>query len=133
MKRVLFFLLMGLMIACNKFEDGIIIDPPNIPTVTVCDDVATDADVDVMVNKIESESFKDERMDRAKFVTMGYCFVSEQVIELMDAFWFEDEKLEIAKHLYKQTTDRNNYDLVVDALTYKSDRDELRAYIANHH
>lgn len=132
MKRAVFFLMIGMIAACNKFEDGIIIDPPDIPTVTICDFVATDAEVEVMADKIESEAFKDERMDRAKYVTKDYCFITDQVIEIMRAFSFEDARLEIAKHLYHQTTDRQNYDLVVDELTFKSDRDELREYIMEH-
>ena len=48
----------------------------------------------------------------------------------MEAFTFEDNKLTMAKELYDQTTDKANYDTVVDALTYKSDRDELIDYIS---
>ncbi len=132
MKRAVFFLVIGLAFACEKFEDGIIINPPDVPTVTVCDNVATATDVAFMKGQIDEQAFKDERMVRAKLVTKGYCFVSSQVIEIMDAMWFADAELEIAKHLYHQTTDRDNYYLVVDALDHKSDRDELNMYILEH-
>jgi hypothetical protein len=48
----------------------------------------------------------------------------------MESMLFADAQLEIAKHLYKPTTDKENYDIVVDALAHKSDRDELKNYIA---
>jgi len=71
-------------------------------------------------------------MERAKFATTGYCFISCQVIKIMESMLFSDAKLEIAKELYVQTTDKKNYDSVVDSLVYKSDRDELKAYILSH-
>ncbi|MFD1552948.1 hypothetical protein DNU06_15910 [Putridiphycobacter roseus] len=115
--------------ACSLLDSAIIIDKPNLPTVNICDNVATDADVTNMVSKIKAKSFKEERMARAKLVTKDYCFVSNQVVNIMDAFSFENAKLEIAKDLYDQTTDKNNYDVVVDALVHKADRDELNKFI----
>lgn len=120
-----------LMTACTITENGVVIDKPTVPQVNVCENVATDADVQTMKSKIEAQSFKDERMQTAKFVTKGYCFTAQQVIDIMDAMTFEDAKLEMAKDLYDQCTNRNDYDIVVNSLTHKSDRDELRAFIAN--
>jgi hypothetical protein len=132
MKNVLFVLLVGIIGSCTLLDTGIIIDPPNVPSVNICDNVATDADVTVMKQKIEAQAFKDERMERAKFVTKGYCFISKQVVDIMDSFQFPDAELEMAKRLYHQTTDKENYDIVIDALDHKSDRDELKAYILEH-
>jgi hypothetical protein len=116
--------------ACSLLDSAIIINKPNLPTVNICDNVATDSDVTNMKSKIEAQAFKDERMDRAKYVTKDYCFVSKQVVSIMESFSFEDAKLEMAKDLYDQTTDKNNYDIVVDAFVHKSDRDELKKFIA---
>jgi hypothetical protein len=131
MKKLIFISLIGLLSSCGLLDGGgIIIDTPSIPSVNVCEHVATDADVVTMKGKIDSRAFKDERMQRAKSVTKGYCFVSAQVLEIMESMLFADAQLEIAKHLYKPTTDKENYDVVVDALAHKSDRDELKNYIA---
>lgn len=131
MKRVLYISVLALMSSCGLLNGGgIIIDTPSIPSVNVCEHVATDADVVTMKEKIDSQSYKDERMNRAKSVTKGYCFVSNQALAIMESMVFADAKLEIAKHLYKPTTDKENYDGVVDALAHKSHRDELRAYMA---
>lgn len=129
MKRIGYFFVAIVITSCSYFEDGIIIDPPNIPDIHICDHVATNDEVAVMKEKIESQAFKDERMDRAKMVTKGYCFVSVQVVDIMGSMSFEDAKLEIAKDLYDQTTDQENYDVVIDALAFKGDRDELKAFI----
>ncbi|NOQ75748.1 MAG: DUF4476 domain-containing protein [Crocinitomix sp.] len=132
MKKVIFVLMVGIIGSCTLLDTGIIIDPPNVPSVNICDNVASDADADVMAEKIKALAFKDERMDRAKLVTKGYCFVSSQVVTIMGAFSFPDAELEIAKRLYHQATDKENYDIVIDALVHKSDRDELKAYILEH-
>lgn len=124
--------MVGIIGSCTLLDTGIIIDPPNVPSVNICDNVATNADIDVMKTKIEAQAFKDERMERAKFVTKGYCFVSAQVVNIMDSFQFPDAELEIAKRLYHQATDKENYDIVIDALVHKGDRDELKAYILEH-
>ena len=89
-------------------------------------------DITSMKQKIDSQAFKDERIERAKFVTTGYCFIANQVIEIMNSMVFADAKLEMAKELYNQTTDKENYDTVVDSLVHKGDRDELKAYINSH-
>ena len=132
MKNLLYLFVAVVFASCTLLDTGIIIDPPNIPTVNICENVATDGDVTVMKEKIDAQSFKDEKMDRAKFVTKDYCFVSKQVVDLMDSFAFADDQLAIAKRLYEQTTDKNNYDIVADALAYKSDREELMEYISEH-
>ena len=131
MRKLLIIGIAGMMVSCGLLDGGgIIIDKPTVPSVNICENVATDADVVQMKDQIESQSYKDERMDRAKMVTKGYCFKSAQVVQIMDSFQFADAELEIAKHLYKPTTDQENYYLCVDALTHKSDRDELKAYMA---
>ncbi len=131
MKKLIYISAIALLTSCGLLNGGgIIIDKPTVPSVNICENVATDADVTTMKGQIEGQSFKDERMDRAKLVTKGYCFKSAQVVNLMDSFQFPDAELEIAKHLYKNTTDQENYYLCVDALAHKSDRDDLKAYMA---
>ena len=131
MKKVILILSVIALTGCGKFDDIIIIKP-TLPNINICEQVATDADITSMKQKIDSQAFKDERIERAKFVTTGYCFIANQVIEIMNSMVFADAKLEMAKELYNQTTDKENYDTVVDSLVHKGDRDELKAYINSH-
>ena len=124
---------LSLLVGCEMTDNGIVIDTPDVPSINICEHVATDDEVTVMKSKIEAQAFKDERMERARYVTDGYCFVATQVVDIMESMIFEDARLEIAKDLYEQTLDKENYDIVVDALVYKSDRDELKTYINQHH
>lgn len=129
MRAIGIILSLGLLTGCMLTENGIIIDTPEIPSVNICPNVATDADVANMKAQIEAQAFKDERLSRARLVTKDHCFISKQVVDIMDSFNFESSKLAIAKDLYDQTTDKDNYTLVIDALVHKGDREELKEFI----
>ncbi|MCR9172166.1 MAG: DUF4476 domain-containing protein [bacterium] len=118
--------------ACTVTEDGIIINTPTVPSVNLCENVATDAQAENMRDQIKDQAFQDEKLARARMITKGYCFVSTQVVTVIDGFTFDDNRLTIAKELYEQTTDKNNYSVVVDSFVHKSDREELMAYIQNY-
>ncbi len=118
--------------SCDLTNKGILIGGSSTDIVkVVCTDAVSQAQVDNMVAKIKSEAFKDDKLARAKFVTQNECFTVDQVIKILDAFTFDDNKLNMAKNLYDQTVDQENYDLVVDTFVHKSDKDELREFILN--
>lgn len=120
---------MGLLLSgCVITDDGIGINQPSIP-VNVCINAVSDSEAQEMKQKIKNEAFKDDKLNRAMALGKDRCFKSHQVVVLMEGFTFDDNKLEIAKFLYTRTEDRQNYDIVVDALTFKSNKDELRNYI----
>lgn len=128
------FLIVGVLsvlYGCDSLKEDIVIDLPNVPAISICNDVADANNISSMKTKIESETFKDDRLERGLLVTEDFCFVASQVIEIMESFTFDDAKLDMAKALYDQTTDQQNYDLVADALTYKSNKDKLKEFIAS--
>jgi hypothetical protein len=131
MKILFAALLFGCLYGCAITEDGIIINAPTAPSVNICQNVATDAQAQEMAEDIKSMAFPDERLARARMKTKGFCFVSQQVVTILGGFTFDSKRMIIAKELYKQTTDKPNYDVVVDSFVHKSDREELMAYIQN--
>ena len=132
MKLLIIVGVLSVLYGCDSIKEAVVIDLPNVPAISICKNVANEGDVALMKSKIAIENYKQERLDRGLLVTRDYCFVSAQVIQIMDSYIYDDSKLEIAKELYDQTTDKSNYDTVVDALTYKSNKDKLKTYIANH-
>lgn len=131
MKILFAALLFGCLYGCAITEDGIIINAPTAPTVNICQNVATDAQAQQMADDIKAMAFPDERLSRARMKTKGFCFVSQQVLTVLSGFTFDSKRIIIAKELYKQTTDKSNYDVVVDSFVHKSDREELMQYIQN--
>lgn len=131
MKILYATLLFGFLYSCAVTQDGVIINVPTAPQVNLCQNVATDTEAQQMAEQIKDQAFPDERLARARMITNNHCFVSSQVVTVITAFTFEDNRLTMAKELYRQTTDRSNYHLVIDSFAFKSDRDELTAYIQN--
>ncbi len=128
MRLVLFFCLAVVLQGCIATDDEIKIEV-STPDANTCINPLSDDEIGVISAKIESETFSDEKLKRAKFHARERCFLAYQVTLIMDAFVYESNKLEIAKFLYTKTKDRYNYDVVIDNLTYSSDRDELRNYM----
>ncbi|MDG1332562.1 MAG: DUF4476 domain-containing protein [Crocinitomicaceae bacterium] len=118
-----------LLVGCVITDDGIALNPPG-PQVFVCLNAVTDDEAVEMKNTIQSEAFPDNRMTKAQLLSKERCFQAHRVVIIMSAMTFADNKLEIAKFLYNKTENKNDYELCVDALTFQSDKDELRAYIA---
>jgi hypothetical protein len=56
-------------------------------------------------------------------------FSAQQARELVSLFTYESSKLEMAKYIYRYTTDKNNYITVYDVFTYSSSKDELSRFI----
>lgn len=78
---------------------------------------------------ISSKSFAEDRMTLAKQILRANCVSTDQVIEIMGLFTFEESKLEFAKMAYERTTDNQNYYRVNDAFTYSGSIDELNEFL----
>ena len=118
-----------LLVGCVITEDGIALNPPG-PQVFVCLNPVDDDEAAQMKSTIQGESFPSDRMTKAQILSKDRCFQAHHVVTIMSAMTFEDNKLEIAKFLYNKTQNKNDYEMCVDALTYGSDKTELRNYIA---
>ena len=118
-----------LLVGCVITDDGIALNPPG-PQVFVCLNAVDDDESVEMKNSIQSEPFPDDRLTKAQILSKDRCFQAHHVVTIMSAMTFADNKLEIAKFLYNKTENKEDYELCVDALTFQSDKDELRNYIA---
>lgn len=56
---------------------------------------------------------------------------SSEIIDLMELFVRDDNKLAFAKYAYPSCVDKENYDKVGDALSFSSTREKLTAFIKN--
>lgn len=86
-------------------------------------------DFDMLRNSLESKSFESTRLQIAKQVLSQRFVTTRQVKELMNLMGFESSKLELAKHAFDRTVDKENYFRVNDAFTFESSISELDAFI----
>lgn len=78
---------------------------------------------------IASKDFSDSKLRMAKQIIDSNCLLSSQVMEIMQLFDFEDDKLEIAKYAFGYTLDYGNYYKVNNAFEFESTIEELDNYI----
>ena len=86
-------------------------------------------DFSALKNTITSKTFEETRLTIAKQVVGDRCLITDQVKELLQAFTFEDSKLDMAKFAYSRTYDVGNYFKVNDVFTFESSIEELNDYI----
>ncbi|MCS7075121.1 MAG: DUF4476 domain-containing protein [Bacteroidia bacterium] len=86
-------------------------------------------DFEALKQTIKNQPFGSTKMSIAKQAVSNHCLLSQQVVELVSLFSFENEKLEIAKFCYRQTCDQGRYFVVHNALTFTSSKEELSRYI----
>jgi hypothetical protein len=79
---------------------------------------------------IEDEDFKSDKIMVAKQATKNKCLTVSQIIDISDAFDFEDNKLEFAKYAYDRTYDKDNYYQVNKIFDFASNKRELNEYIS---
>jgi len=80
-------------------------------------------------SSVEKQSFAESKMKVAKQFTTSNCLSTDQIIEIVNLFSFEENKLDFAKFAYSKCVDKNNYFHVNDAFSFSSSTDELTEYI----
>ena len=83
---------------------------------------------------IQSKIFPGEKMSALQdlFNDNRYYFTSAQAKTLIEMVSQESNRLMLAKQVYRNITDRNNYRVVSDLLFSQNSRDQLAEYIRNY-
>lgn len=104
----------------------------NEPVVPVCQQPQPMCNADFMQLKqaIANASFESTRMSIFKQALAHSYFTSVQVQSLMNEFWFESTRLEVAKLAYLRTVDQQSYYLVNNSFNFSSSVEHLGEYIA---
>ena len=81
------------------------------------------------IETVRHESFDDSRLAIAKTVIDQNYFTSAQARQLVALFSFENSKLDIAKYMYRKTTDPKNYFVVYSSFSFSKSKEELAEYV----
>jgi hypothetical protein len=84
-----------------------------------------------ILNAIENESFKSDKMMIAEQSTKKKCLSVNQIKMVMDKFTYEDSKLEFAKMAYMNCPNKDDYYQINEAFTYASSKRDLNEFINN--
>ena len=80
-------------------------------------------------NSIAGKGFDETRLSTAKQVAKANCLTTDQIVEIMKVFGFDETRLDFAKYAYDYCFDTNNYYLVSEGFSFDSSSDELNEYI----
>lgn len=79
---------------------------------------------------IDNAGFESTKLNIFKQALAYNYFTTAQVCDIMEQFWFESNKLEVAKLSYPKTIDQQNYYLVNNQFGFSSSVNQLGEYIA---
>lgn len=82
-----------------------------------------------IVQTLRREYSENSRLVLAKQIIDRNYFSTEQVKYMLQLFSFENNKLDLAKYAYRNTTDQRNYFAVYDVLSYSNSKEQLADYI----
>lgn len=90
-----------------------------------------EADFARIKKAISNEFYDEDKLTMAKVVLKDNWFTAEQIKQLGNLFFYDDNKLAFAKFAYDFCTDRGNYFIVADILFYDANKKELLKYIGS--
>lgn len=91
------------------------------------------ADFNNLLKVIGDQWYDETRLSVALQALSSNNFTSQQVVSIMDKFWFEDTKLEFAKAAFPKVIDQSNYFIVNKEFWYSSSVEELNEYLSHHY
>lgn len=82
-----------------------------------------------ILSQIENETFDDSRLKLARSIFNTHFFTSVQIKSLADKFTFSKNRMDFVEMAYDRCVDKADYYIVIDAFTFKSDKDKLNKFI----
>lgn len=79
---------------------------------------------------VMNATFESDKLKIAKQGTAANGVSSQQVLELIELFSFETNKIKLAKFAYQYTFDKPNYFLVNNGFTFSSSINELNTFVS---
>lgn len=82
-----------------------------------------------LLESLRKEAFESTRLTLAKQTVEKNYFTTSQVKRMVQLFAFENNKLDMAKYMYRLTVDRENYFQLYDVFSFSSSKEDLANYI----
>jgi hypothetical protein len=89
----------------------------------------SDDDFEQLKNTIANTKYETKKLDTLKVLTAPYQFATSQVSTLMTLFAFESNKFEVAKLLYNQTVDKQNYSRLAGNFNFDTRKEDFKKFM----
>jgi len=95
-----------------------------------CTEVLTD--MKTVQTKLSSFNFDDDKSAYVQKDLGKYCMTTDQAVQILKSFTFDEDKMEMAKFLYPRLTDKMNATKIAGLFTFDEDKEEFQSFIQSH-
>jgi len=88
-----------------------------------------DATFITFITKMKDKSMDNQKLDFAKSTMKNNWFTTDQILQMLQTFSMENNKVELAKMIWHKTTDKGSYFKIYDAFTFSSSEKSVQEYV----
>ncbi len=111
----------------TSFDDP---EPVQEVQVTKIQKAMSDSEFQRLLTNVKNESFADDMTSVVRVAAKSKYFTCNQLTQLVDAFSFADEKIDIVRIVYPKVVDKGNAHNILGAFTYSDDKKEVEQIIS---
>lgn len=98
-------------------------------TNTIVGTAMEDATFTTFVTKLKDKSSDSQRLDFVKSTMKNNWFNTNQILQMLQTFSMETNKVELAKLIWHKTTDKGSFFKIYDAFTFSSSEKSVQEYV----
>lgn len=88
-----------------------------------------DATFTTFLTKMKDKGFDNQRLDFVKSTMKNNWFTTDQVLQMIQTFSFENNKVDFAKVIWHKTTDKGSFFKIYEAFTFSSSEKSVQEYV----
>lgn len=88
-----------------------------------------EANFSTFLTKLKDKSFDNQKTDFVKSTMKNNWFTSDQVLQILQTYGFENNKVDLAKLIWHKTTDKGNFFKIYEAFTFSSSEKSVQEYV----
>lgn len=95
--------------------------------------VMSPAAFETFLKQLKAKPFADQRLSLIEGTLPTTLYSSEQGIQIMTAYVHDHEKMQVMKAIYPNIADKQNFFMVVEKLSFQSNKNEVNEFIRKFH
>ncbi|MFY7861241.1 MAG: DUF4476 domain-containing protein, partial [Chitinophagales bacterium] len=89
----------------------------------------TNAELEKFIVSVNDQSFDADKVKQIQTFLTPRCLMASQIARIVSQITFEESKLNIAKSLFDNCSDKQNYYLVIDGFRFSDSKNKMNDYI----
>lgn len=106
---------------------------PDRPVRPGYDVVMNCTEFDRFLRTVKDKHFDSDRNKLIETTLVSTGFTSDQCLQLVNLFSFDSEKIKLMQAMYPRIVDKPNFYLVIESLTFQSDKNKMNEFVRKYH